>query len=130
MKPNTTSWLRRPARSLAIPILRLMMGLHYDLQVPGEFVLTRSTVAGDSFDVQIRTSPLDDRPAASIISQVAVKLGDHRVSFDLGACQAMSGSMVTRIVEPRQPRYQGGRLKNRRDFADDLSGDLEHRRDH
>jgi hypothetical protein len=80
-----------------------MMGLHYDLQVPGEFVLTRSTVAGDSFDVQIRTSPLDDRPAASIISQVAVKLGDHRVSFDLGACQLCLDRWSPASLSPDNP---------------------------
>jgi len=68
-------------------------GLHYDFQAAGAFVLTRSTVPGNSFDVQIRTRAADDGSATTIVSAVAAKLGDHRVTFDLDRVRA-GGSFV------------------------------------
>jgi hypothetical protein len=68
-------------------------GRHYDFQVAGEFVLTRSTVPGNSFDVQIRTRAPYDGSAVTIVSEVAAKLGDHRVTFDLDRASA-GGSFV------------------------------------
>jgi hypothetical protein len=63
----------------------------YNFYAIGEFVLAQSTVAGDSFDVQIRTTPLGS--AASIISEVAARLGDHTITFDLDRANA-GGSFV------------------------------------
>jgi von Willebrand factor type D domain/PEP-CTERM motif len=68
-------------------------GLHYDFQAAGAFVLTRSTVPGNSFDVQIRTRAASDGSATTIVSEVAAKLGDHRVTFDLDRASA-GGSFV------------------------------------
>ena len=68
-------------------------GLHYDFQAAGDFVLTRSTQPGNSFDVQIRTRAPSDGSAVTIVSAVAAKLGDHRVTFDLDRASA-GGSFV------------------------------------
>jgi len=68
-------------------------GLHYDFQAAGDFVLTRSTVPVNSFEVQIPTRPSSDGSAVTIVSAVATKLGDHRVTFDLDRAGA-GGSFV------------------------------------
>ena len=63
-------------------------GHHFSYQGSGEFVLARSTVAGNSFDVQVRTRPWYDGAAVAIISEVAIKLGGHRVTFSLDRTNA------------------------------------------
>jgi hypothetical protein len=68
-------------------------GLHYAFQAAGDFVLTRWTQPGNSFDVQIRTRAPSDGSAVTIVSAVAAKLGDHRVTFDLDRASA-GGSFV------------------------------------
>jgi hypothetical protein len=68
-------------------------GLHYDFQAAGDFVLTRSTQPGNSFEVQIRTRAPSDGSGVTIVSAVAAKLGDHRVTFDLDRASA-GGSFV------------------------------------
>ena len=58
-------------------------GLHYDFQAVGEFVLAKSTVAGDNFQVQIRLSPYGAGPdSATITTELAVQVGNDRVTFD------------------------------------------------
>ncbi len=59
-------------------------GLYYDFQAVGEFTLAKSTVAGDSYDVQIRTTQYGPGAAVSVIDQVAAALGDQSVTFGLG----------------------------------------------
>ncbi len=56
-------------------------GVKYDYQGLGDFLLTRSAV--DQFEVQICTSPFDNRPSASIMSQAAATLCNHIVNFDI-----------------------------------------------
>ena len=58
-------------------------GVHYNLKTTGEFTLAKSTVAGNSFDVQIRTRIWHDGSSATVVSEVAAKLGGHLVTFDL-----------------------------------------------
>jgi von Willebrand factor type D domain len=41
-------------------------GLYYNFDAAGEFVLTKSTVGGDTFQVQARLQPYDDSPASSV----------------------------------------------------------------
>ena len=60
----------------------------YSFYAVGEFVLAQSTVAGNSFDVQIQTRPWHAGSVASIISEVAAKLGDRNVTFDLDRAHA------------------------------------------
>ena len=59
-------------------------GFHYNFQGIGDFVLTRSTTAGDTFDVQIETSPWQGRPGITGVSGVAADLCGDVVTFDLG----------------------------------------------
>ena len=57
-------------------------GVHYDYQGVGDFLLTRSTVPGDQFDVQVRTRSYNDG-TVTIMSEAAAQLCNHRVSFDV-----------------------------------------------
>jgi uncharacterized membrane protein len=68
------------AGGIGDPHLTTFAGHDYDFQAAGEFLLTRSSVAGDSFEVQARTRAWADD--STIISGVAAKLGG-RVTFDL-----------------------------------------------
>ena len=68
-------------------------GHDYDFQAAGDFLLTRSTAPADSFDVQIRTRSWYDGAPVTVMSEVAAKLSDHRVTFDLDRASA-GGSFV------------------------------------
>jgi hypothetical protein len=80
-------------------------GLYYNFQAVGEFMLAKSTVAGDSFDVQIRTAQYGSGSSVSVIDQIAAALGNESVTFGLnradtvylnGTAQAMGvGSVLT-----------------------------------
>ena len=60
-------------------------GLHYDFQATGAFVLTRSTVAGHSFQIQVEDSALAGIAGVSWTTQAAAQLGGgERVTFDAG----------------------------------------------
>ena len=72
------------------PHLTTYDGHDYDLQAVGDFLLTRSTVSGDSFNVQVRTRSWYDGAAVTVISEVAAKLGTDRVTFGLD--RASSGA--------------------------------------
>jgi hypothetical protein len=57
-------------------------GLHYDFQATGDFTLAKSRVPGDSFDIQLRLQPWYSGASVSVITQVAVSVGNDRVIFD------------------------------------------------
>jgi hypothetical protein len=59
-------------------------GLAYNFQAEGEFTLTQSTLPGDSFDVQVRLQPLSASASVSVMTEVAAKVGDDRVTFEIG----------------------------------------------
>ena len=66
-------------------------GLHYDFQAAGEFLLAKSTVSGESFQVQIRLAPYDfggsvpaSKVSVSVTTQIAAKVGTDRVTFGIG----------------------------------------------
>ena len=62
-------------------------GLYYNFQAVGEFTLARSTVAGDNFNVQIRTTQYGGS-SVSVIDQVAAGFGDDQhVTFGTSASQ-------------------------------------------
>ena len=64
-------------------------GRHYSMQAVGDFELTRSTLRGDLFDVDIRTRPSNNHGVpVSFISEVGADLGDHRVTFDVDRAKA------------------------------------------
>jgi hypothetical protein len=58
-------------------------GFHYSFQGIGDFVLTRSTTAGDTFDVQIQTSPWSKNSKVTVVSEVAADLCNDIVTFEV-----------------------------------------------
>jgi probable HAF family extracellular repeat protein len=66
-------------------------GVHYDYQGIGDFLLARSTVPGDQFDVQVRTKSWITW--TSVMSEAAVTLCNHNVTFDVDRANA-GGSFV------------------------------------
>ncbi len=59
-------------------------GLRYDFQADGDYVLTRSTVAGDSFQIQIATAPDAANGAVSYTTEAAAQVGSNVVTFAIG----------------------------------------------
>jgi uncharacterized membrane protein len=64
-------------------------GVNYDFQGLGDFLLVRSNVAGDQFDVQIRTGAWSN--GTSIIDGAAATLCSHVVTFDVDRATAGLG---------------------------------------
>lgn len=58
-------------------------GLHYDFQAAGEFILAKSTVPGDSFQVQIRLQPWHNSATVSVTTALGAAVGADRVTFDV-----------------------------------------------
>ena len=58
-------------------------GVHYDFQQAGEFVLARSTVAGDGFEVEVQIRPWRVGGVGTILSGVAAELCGHRATFEV-----------------------------------------------
>ena len=56
-------------------------GLHYDFQADGAYVLTRSTVPGDSFQIQIQTAAERSNGAVSLTTVAAAQVGSDVVTF-------------------------------------------------
>jgi hypothetical protein len=86
-------------------------GLHYDFQADGEFTLARSTVAGDPFDIQIKTTPWDANAATSLTTQVAAQVGTNVVNFALDGGVTVNGVADTALdaAHPVQ-QLDGGTL--------------------
>jgi hypothetical protein len=63
-------------------------GVNYNFQEIGDFLLGRSTVASDQFDVEIRTKPWNN--GTSLIESAAATLCNHRVIFDVDRAGAGS----------------------------------------
>ena len=72
-------------------------GVQYDYQGVGDFLLARSTVVGDQFEVQVRTRSLYDDASVTIISEAAATLCNHRVTFDIDRANG-GGSFVFSMV--------------------------------
>jgi len=68
-------------------------GQHFDFQEVGEFMLTRSTLVDNPFQVQIRTATLSEGSAATWIMEAAAQVSGHRVTFDVDRAQG-GGSLV------------------------------------
>ena len=64
-------------------------GVNYDFQGLGDFLLVRSNVAGDQFDVQIRTGAWSN--GTSVIDGAAATLCSHDVTFDIDRAAAGLG---------------------------------------
>ncbi len=62
------------------PHLVSLDGLGYSLQSVGEYVLTKSTLPGDPFEIQVRFVPYI--PGATVVQQTATQVGTDRLTFD------------------------------------------------
>jgi cytoskeletal protein CcmA (bactofilin family) len=60
-------------------------GLHYDFQATGDFVLARSTLPGDSFQVQMQAVQYQQIAGTSVAHEYAAQLGNDRIAFTAGA---------------------------------------------
>lgn len=63
------------------PHITTFDGVGYSFHALGEFVLARSAVAGDPFEVQIRAVPFVG--SATVVGQAAARAGNDRVTFDI-----------------------------------------------
>ena len=74
-------------------------GLHYDFQAVGGFVLTRSTVQGDTFQIQIETAASPTISAVSITTAAAAQVGSDVVTFgiDRGSVVWVDGAPDTAL---------------------------------
>jgi hypothetical protein len=69
-------------------------GVHYDYQGIGNFLLTRSMVPGDQFDVQIRSTGFSNAGTpVSMMTEAVATLCNHNVTFDIDRASA-GGSFV------------------------------------
>lgn len=64
------------------PHVQTLDGLNYSFHALGEFVLSRSTVPGDTFEIQARTIPFPVVGMASVVEQTATRVGSDIVTFD------------------------------------------------
>ncbi len=62
------------------PHLVSLDGLGYSFQSVGEYVLTKSTVSGDPFEIQVRFVPYV--AGATVVQQTATRVGSDRLTFD------------------------------------------------
>ena len=58
-------------------------GVYYNFQAAGEYVMTRSTVAGDTFQVQARLAPYGANSSVTVQTQVGAAIGTDDVVFAL-----------------------------------------------
>ena len=105
-------------------------GLHYDFQADGTYVLTRSTVPGDDFEIQIETAPYSENNATSLITALAAQLGSDVIAFDAAAANPLlvDGVADTALNSPGTGSdIRRGRVD--RTLADEFSSELEYRGD-
>ncbi len=62
------------------PHLVSLDGLGYSFQSVGEYVLTKSAVSGDPFEIQVRFVPYV--AGATVVQQTATRVGSDRLTFD------------------------------------------------
>jgi hypothetical protein len=65
-------------------------GLHYDFQAIGDFVLTRSTMPGDTFEIDIATAAEPAWGAVSVTTAAAARVGSDIVTFAAGPDSVVS----------------------------------------
>ena len=71
------------AGGLGCPHFTTFDGIGFWYQGAGEYIAAQSTVPGDTFQVQMRIEPeFGINSSVSIITQIAVQVGNDRVTFD------------------------------------------------
>ena len=58
-------------------------GLYYNFQAAGEFVLSESTIPGDTFEIQARMQPWNGSSSVSVNTMIAAEVGSDRVTFGI-----------------------------------------------
>jgi hypothetical protein len=96
---TTTAAVTQAATGTAIGDVHMVTldGLAYDFQADGDFTLERSTMAGNPFDVQIRTAPWAANSQASLTMQAAAKVGNSVVGFTAGDGVTINGITDTAL---------------------------------
>ena len=83
-------------------------GLYYNFQAAGEFVLSESTIPGDSFAIQARMQPYGGSSSVSVNTMIAAEVGSDRVTFGIdrtdtvwidGQGVSLSGSPVVTLAD-------------------------------
>jgi len=87
-------------------------GLLFDFQAGGEFVLVRSTVAGDDFEIQARQEPLGADRSLSFNTAVATVVDGQRVGFyvDMPQSQLFVGDTPRTLADEQTTKIGGGAL--------------------
>lgn len=78
--PNPPAQPKPSAKAGGDPHITSLDGVGYSFHALGEFVLSKSTVANDPFEIQMRTIPYVG--LATVIQQTATAVGTDRVTFD------------------------------------------------
>ncbi len=104
-----------PPTGTAVGDVHLMTfdGLNYNFQAVGDFTLAQSNAAGDSFRVQISTTPFANIAGTSIITEAAAQVGGNVVTFGMGGkTVAINGVADTSLslADPTQ-LLAGGTLR-------------------
>jgi RHS repeat-associated protein len=94
------------ATALGDPHFKTFSGLAFDFQGAGEFIATQSTQPGNTFQVQIRTEPLGSSDSAvSVTTEVAVQVGNDRVTFALNRGQVVWVDGAPAAISPTSPVF-------------------------
>ncbi len=106
-----TATQRNSGSGLGDVHMTTFQGLHYDFMAVGDYTLVQSTVAGNAFDIEIRTASWGNM--ASVTTEIAAEVGANAVDFTLdgavkingvtdthlasvGAMEAIDGGVITR----------------------------------
>ena len=88
-------------------------GLHYDFQAVGDYVLTRSTAPGNSFQIQIETAADPSIAAVSLTTEAAARVGSDVVTFGIGQSGVVwvDGAPDTALSVGSPQQLSGGVLR-------------------
>jgi hypothetical protein len=87
-------------------------GTTYSFDAAGEFILTKSTQPGNSFQVQVRLQPVATSQSSSAVTQIAAAVGGDRVTFGVGRQNTLSIDGATHASVPGQTiSLSGGRVQ-------------------
>jgi hypothetical protein len=87
-------------------------GLYYDFQAAGEFVLTQSTLPGDSFQIQTRLEPYGSSSSVSVMTMIGAEVGSDRVTFAINRTNTVwvDGTPETALAIGSPVTLSGGTL--------------------
>ena len=86
-------------------------GLSYTFQAVGEFVLAKSTVAGNTFQVQARLAPFANSTSVSVMTMLGAAVGADRVTFAAGGAIEVNGVGASLSGPGSTINLSGGKLE-------------------